>query len=675
LSHQREEDIEWSDSLAFREFELSYLEQARVVNQKESSPGERAIVRKRGKELQTHLQKLADFVLDALSSLRDDLQCYSQGLQGGKLPESLYWTLSRQSLAPKEDAQLYFLLREEGAEIGFGFALRHDQRQHETRKRFTHKLKRFHRKSDRYLESLLQHDYRLWSGPHLPFTTPSQTIEQWTQRPGVVVRLIPRDALLALQHDVAGVTTQIISECIGLYGFLDRVYTDVPHIRPMTLPSPDEMSNLTPEDDHLQSRDAAREWSVDFLNYARHRSFDFPADLIRTYYLSLQTRPFVILTGVAGTGKTKLAQMFAHFLTKDAEQHTGNPHIGLIPVRPNWLDPHGLLGYYDTLTAHYRSTPFLQLLLRAHHDPHNPYFAILDEMNLARVEYYFSDFLSVMESRRYDAEGQLIDQAMLHLHDEPDTIRVVDPYYDLLSLPPTLPVPPNLYITGTVNIDETTHRLSPKVLDRANVIEVKSPSPAAFFSQLYRRSTHNYSNSAPRLAQQRMAFIRQGRFTAPYSLEQLTLPPEAIVQLAAILDDLFALLEQHGFAFGLRLVQEVMDFAENHHRLEPLAESIAWVFDQQLLQKILPRLHGSRKRLTPLLSKLLLLCWPTRNDPKQRKQLITHPAPLQQVEQYRHFMQSSHKTPRPDLPHSAKKIIRMLDELELEPYIDFHLQR
>ncbi len=141
----------------------------------------------------------------------------------------------------------------------------------------------------------------------------------------------------------------------------------------------------------------------------------------------------------------------------------------VVAVRPDWTDNRALLGYHNPLTGTYVLTPFLRLLLDAGREVElasqegrqepAPFFAIFDEMNLARVEHYFSDFLSALES------GEPI-----HLHDDP-AIEAGETG-DAVPVPRQLRVPPNLLFTGTVNVDETTYMFSPKVLDRAFTIEL-----------------------------------------------------------------------------------------------------------------------------------------------------------------------------------------------------------
>jgi len=170
---------------------------------------------------------------------------------------------------------------------------------------------------------------------------------------------------------------------------------------------------------------------------------------LRRYHLSLKTRGFVILCGLSGCGKTWLAQLYAKLV--GAEQL-------LVPVAPNWTTNEDLLGYFNPIDNHYHDTDFSRFLRKAaeHFEDARaagviakPYHLILDEMNLARVEYYFAKFLSGMEVRARDNEAQ-ID----------------------LGEGSKLLLPPNLFFIGTVNMDETTHGFADKVYDRSQLIEM-----------------------------------------------------------------------------------------------------------------------------------------------------------------------------------------------------------
>ncbi len=185
-------------------------------------------------------------------------------------------------------------------------------------------------------------------------------------------------------------------------------------------------------------------------NYIASKGFYFEKKEVMNLYLSLKTKPFVILSGISGTGKTKIVQWFAESVGATEE----NGRFSLIPIRPDWSDGSDLLGYVD-IKGDFKEGPLTKVIKQAELNPELPFFVLLDEMNLARVEYYFSDILSVMESRKWE-DGKIVSS---HLLTKEETAGE------------NIKLPNNLYIIGTVNMDETTHPFSKKVLDRANTIE------------------------------------------------------------------------------------------------------------------------------------------------------------------------------------------------------------
>ncbi|WP_249872437.1 McrB family protein [Oceanobacillus saliphilus] len=193
-------------------------------------------------------------------------------------------------------------------------------------------------------------------------------------------------------------------------------------------------------------------------------SFTFSMETIRDLHLnltSLDDKHFVLLTGISGTGKTQLCRLYANAVY-GLEYENDNPYFTIIPVRPDWTDASALFGYYSTFEKRYIKTEFLNVLLNALKEREKPHFILLDEMNLARVEYYLSDYLSAVESRKE-----------IQIHQD-DTIS---------DIPQKLIIPPNVYLLGTLNVDETTHSISDKVLDRAFVMTLSDVDFATYWEQ------------------------------------------------------------------------------------------------------------------------------------------------------------------------------------------------
>ena len=275
----------------------------------------------------------------------------------------------------------------------------------------------------------------------------------------------------------------------------------------------------------------------------------YPNGEVRRFHAALnflRHKHFVILSGLSGTGKTQLALKYAravHGLTSNTEP---DPLIFECPVRPEWTDPTGLTGYYDVLTNRYVVPTFLEAVLVATAHRDSPVFVVLDEMNLARVEYYLSDILSCMES-----------QAALQLHSSSVPLEGTSG----TSIRAELPLPPNLYIIGTINIDETTNPVSDKVLDRATVIDMSAVDVPGFLSSL---KVHY-----PELE-------------------------EAITVAEPKLTEVYNLMQQHGQGFGYRLIEEFVRY--HAFDAEHLGSNPDDVTDQLLVQKVLVKLRGSEKQ-------------------------------------------------------------------------------
>ena len=289
---------------------------------------------------------------------------------------------------------------------------------------------------------------------------------------------------------------------------------------------------------------------------------------------SLLSKRFLILTGLSGSGKTKLAQAFVKWISPSKE------HYELIPVGADWTNREPLLGYPDALDEKGYAKPesgVLDLLMKAVKDPSHPYFLILDEMNLSHVERYFADFLSAMES----------DEAIpLHKSEK-----------DRSGVPASIKVTKNLFIIGTVNIDETTYMFSTKVLDRANVIEfrVSSEEMDGFLESVAPVDLDKLEGKG---ADQAKTYV---------TLAGTTMSSKDKDKVNPILMTFFNELAKVGAEFGYRSANDIHQLIAKLEHLDPDMKLNAKI-DIAVMQKLLPKLHGSRRKLSDVLVTLGGLC-------------------------------------------------------------------
>jgi 5-methylcytosine-specific restriction protein B len=312
-----------------------------------------------------------------------------------------------------------------------------------------------------------------------------------------------------------------------------------------------------------------------FHQKSKESGLTFTEKNLCRFISSLLTKPFVILTGLSGSGKTKLAQAFAMWICESKVQYC------IVPVGADWTNREPLLGFPNALIDNdYKKDEYgvLKLIIDANDNPDKPYFLILDEMNLSHVERYFADFLSVMESK---------SKISLHSGNE-----------DWNSVPPEIGFPKNLFIIGTVNIDETTYMFSPKVLDRANVIE--------FRVTIDEMENYLQSNSFMNLDKlEGLGAAMAGNFVEIANDD--TLEASDTEELNKSLMNFFSELKKTGAEFGYRSASEILRFAGVVNKIEP-TWSMAVIIDTVIMQKLLPKVHGSRRKLEPVLKTLGQLC-------------------------------------------------------------------
>lgn len=239
---------------------------------------------------------------------------------------------------------------------------------------------------------------------------------------------------------------------------------------------------------------------------------------LHPYILALRTKPFLLLAGISGTGKSRIVREFAFKSCPDYLRDKDGTTPGnycMIEVKPNWHDSTELLGYWSNINKRYMFTKFVKFLVKAKMFPKVPFFVCLDEMNLAPVEQYFAEFLSVLETRRLIKNGEgedevvsgvLVDKEyfaklgtlsstsgtlgtlktdrdiyfkLFDIQDKVEMEKVENDSDSLLTEGLTLPE--NVFIVGTVNMDDTTHQFSRKVIDRAMTIEMNGGALADIF--------------------------------------------------------------------------------------------------------------------------------------------------------------------------------------------------
>ncbi len=323
---------------------------------------------------------------------------------------------------------------------------------------------------------------------------------------------------------------------------------------------------------------------TDFSSQSLKAHLNFNDQLPARFISSLLAKKFVLLCGLSGSGKTKLAEVFLLWLCESTDQ------FQLVAVGADWTSNENLLGYADALIPGTYVVPgngVLPLLLRAIADPSKPYFLILDEMNLSHVERYFADFLSAIESAH----------ATLALHGQGTlTAGAVD-------IPGRLKLPNNLFIIGTVNVDETTYMFSPKVLDRANVIEFRASKEqmAAFLDE-------PTGIDLEQLRAQGVAFAVAFVSRAQADADMASVKDAAGMPLGPRLKDdlleVFATLEAIGGEFGFRTAKEIARFVVIHQELSGPTWEYRDALDAQVLQKLMPKLHGSARKLGGVLDGL-----------------------------------------------------------------------
>lgn len=313
-------------------------------------------------------------------------------------------------------------------------------------------------------------------------------------------------------------------------------------------------------------------WLDRIVDDCKGSGLEFPRRLVLAFHTALKTSdwsPIAVLAGVSGTGKSELPRLYSRF---------GGLGFMPRPVQPNWDSPQSLFGFFNSIDNRFDATPLLQALVqsqKSQDDPGNPHgfadrllLVLLDEMNLAHVEQYFSDLLSKLEERRGMKDCVSIDIELGG------------------GLKYPLPLGRNVLWVGTMNEDETTKSLSDKVIDRSNLIYFPRPQ------KLRRRL--DAALRPPRPLLPRAAWERWIIPKSPFTDEDVAPYKEALEQMNGF-------LEKVGRALGHRIWQATEHYMANHPDVvaarsgtdtEAKKKSMNRAFEDQLVQKVMPKLRG-----------------------------------------------------------------------------------
>lgn len=472
----------------------------------------------------------------------------------------------------------------------------------------------------------------------------------------------------------------------------------------------------------------------DISEYFQEQGFFYSYEQIYNFYVSLKTKPFVILSGISGSGKSKIADLFSEYMSK-AYQIENNYEV--VAVKPNWIDNRGLFGYRNLLNETYEITPVLKIFMRALNSPEKPFFLVLDEMNLAKVEYYFSDFLSLIESRRIEKDGsgeskftsvlehlgnkitlseaiilaaiQLdtddfmgisdyrsapicqwwlkrisatendtaqfrselnqgrpggepqengyrpdgtrlagkafwgeekgnsyklkkldemdvatkakvkrlydaynncnnsIKQEKISLHNKQTPIKTFENQNEYSGnlfdgseyfVPNEIEIPLNLFVIGTVNIDETTYMFSPKVLDRSNVIE---------YNEIDLFGAYDFGNPEILNDTGLRSVISEKICDLEISIPNSNVTRELIYKhpnTFSVINEIFETLRVDNKHFGYRVFNEISQFIINYIGDSTDQLLLKKAIDLQFLQKILPKINGTDNEILLLMNNL-----------------------------------------------------------------------
>lgn len=321
----------------------------------------------------------------------------------------------------------------------------------------------------------------------------------------------------------------------------------------------------------IEYNTSEKAFMTNFITETARQNLQYTTQDLYHFHTAMKAGGLVVLGGMSGTGKSRLVTTYAQALGLSEEQ------FSFIPVSPSWLDDHDLLGYADLANKRYMpaANNFLSVLLHAQQHPEQTHIICFDEMNLAKVEHYFAQFLSILELADHDENRriQLYNQGL------------EEQFSNAEDYPATISVGRNIIFVGTVNFDESTHRLSNKVLDRATLIQLTLND---FMGM-------NFGETAPEPTQQQIFSLTDWTVNA----EHKAIDPDELSLLWNIQQAMQG--EADSLGFGPRTVKQINRYLLQLNPIlnEQLSRDI--VLDEQLIGRVIPKLRGDEELLGALI--------------------------------------------------------------------------
>ena len=368
--------------------------------------------------------------------------------------------------------------------------------------------------------------------------------------------------------------------------------------------------NITSENPHYSFDFMERNDKKGFFdsfnqNQSKVKTNNLPINANHLKFLTaLRTKPFMLLAGISGTGKSRIVRKLAQATTTQAYENEEDrwkdnrpENFELIQVKPNWHNSMDVVGFYSNISKKYEFTPFVEFIVKAWQHTETPYFLCLDEMNLAPVEEYFAEFLSAIESRSTDKDGNYVTDPIIKPFKEFGKEACEEMLKHLLGealytesnplakqfAEKGLTLPPNLMVMGTVNMDETTFSFSRKVLDRAMSIEMNEVDYDSFLS--------GDSDQFPLLTDWNEWLVNRPQQASEVK-DQID-SEKVITYLKAV----NGLMEGSPFKLGYRAANEALLYVAASQTLGGESFSLEKAMDEFTLMKILSRIEGDDNRL------------------------------------------------------------------------------